>query len=403
MTPSNVKMICSDIDKELKHFVGDLLSEDDYQGFVAHLDSCPQCTNRVRSMGSFTNQLWELGDIEVPSDLDSTILFQFDQAKKAPPKPKPKKSKKQKLVIGAVIVIVGIVAFFGWQKFSKTGELNVEQVGDDEVIVQTTMIKKKASVPDPEAERLYNQLKGMAESLAPATPIKSKEKDPDSQKEVSQKKEAPPLKESRKSAPASSPDAFSLHWHLPYFTETDVKQLVGTITMLDIDPDYNDQNFIIFRTINKKIKTLSAGIKFTYKMQLDLPEFIADGSNPQGEVVASISFTGREPTYSTAGTRGGKLSSFEQETNATGNNLDWHILLVSSQQDALVDILHRNRGTVLFTSKEVVIFSMPGARIGALSQEIQGTGGMFADFGNTDFDTVSLLGIVNVLVYLPEQ
>jgi len=100
---------------------------------------------------------------------------------------------------------------------------------------------------------------------------------------------------------------------------------------------------------------------------------------------------------------GGALSSFEQESNAASNALDWHILFVSAQQDALVDILHRNRGTVLFTSKEAVIFSMPGARIGALAEEIQGTGGMFADFGSTDFETVSLLGIVNVLIYFPEQ
>jgi len=399
MTPGDINMVCSDIDKKLKNFISDLLSETDYQGFVEHLDSCPQCTSRVRSMGSFTNQLWELGEIEIPSDLDSTILFQFDQAKKQPRKSKTKKSKK--LVFGVIILIIGIVIAFGAYQFFKSDELNVEPVTDDAVIIQTTGIKRKA--PDPEAERLYNQLKGMAESLAPMTQNTTKKKVPESEKVVLKSEEAPSLKESVASSPASSSDAFSLHWHLPYFTETDIKQVVSTITMLDIDPDYDDKNFIIFKATNKKIKTLSVGIKFTYKIQLDIPEFIADGSNPQGEVVASISFTGREPTYSTAGSRGRALSSFEQETNATGNNLDWHILLVSSQQNSLIDIIHRNRGTVLFTSNEVVIFSMPGPRIEALAQEIQGTGGMFADFGNSEFETVALLGIVNVLVYLPEQ
>jgi len=272
-----------------------------------------------------------------------------------------------------------------------------------ERLVQTTTFKKKESTPDPEAERLYNQLKGMAESLAPKVPIKTEKKDSESQKEVSKERQAPPVAKAKVSAPTSSSSAYALHWHLPYFTEADAKKLLSTITMLDIDPEYADSNFVVFRTINKKIKTLSAGIRFTYKVQFDVPDFILDGSDPQGEVVASISFTGREPTYSAGGGGGGALSSREQEANAAGNILDWHILLVSSHQDDLVDILHRNRGTVMYTSEKVVIFSMPGARIGALSQEIQETGGMFADFRNSDFETVALLGIVNVLIYLPEQ
>jgi len=398
MTKNIVKMSCDDIDKELKHFLGDLLSDADYQAFVEHLDSCSKCTNRVRSMGSFTNQLWELGDIEVPSDLDTTILFQFDKAKKEPPKPKPKKPKN-KVVIGAIVVaVIGLA--FGAYKFLKPDELKVEQVTDDTVIVKSTGFQKKSSTPDPEAERLYNQLKGMAESLAPMIPNTTSKKD--SKKEL-KKEGTVPVKEPVVSTSAPAWDAYSLHWHIPYFTEADIKQLVGTITMLDIDPDYENQNFVIFSTINKKIKTLSAGIRFTHKIQLDVPEFILDGSDPQGEVVVSISFTGRDPTYSTAGTQRGALSSFEEERNAAGNILDWHILLVSSQQDALVDIIHKKRGTVLYTSKEAVIFSMPGARIGELADEIQSTGGMFADFGKTDFDTISLLGIINVLVYFPEQ
>jgi len=402
MTPTKSQMVCSDIDEHLKNYLSDLLSDADYQAFVEHLDSCSQCGSRVRMMGSFTNQLWELGDIEIPSDLDSTVLFQYDEAKKKPRKPKTAK-KPKKMVIAAVILVVGIGVAFGAKKFLIPDELNVERVEDDAVVVQATAFKKKTPVPDPEAERLYKQLKDMAESLAPVIPSTTKKKDPESKKEAIKGGEVPGVEKSAASAPVSSSDAYSLHWHLPYFTEADVKQMVGTITMLDVDPDFDDQNFIIFRANNKKIKVLSAGIQFTYKIQLDLPEFITDGSDPQGEVAASISFTGREPTYSTAGSRGGALSSFEQEANAVGNILDWHILLVSSQQDVLVDILHRNRGTVLFTSNEVVIFSMPGARIGALAQEIQGTGGMFADFGNSDFETVSLLGIINVLIYFPEQ
>jgi len=351
-------------------------------------------------MGSFTNQLWELSDIEIPSDLDSTILFKFDEAKKAPRKPKPKNSKRQKLVIGVVIVVIGIGAFFGWKKFFILEELNVEQVSDDAVIIQATAFKKKTPIPDPEAERLFKQLKGIAASLEPVAQSTAPKEAP--KKEASKEDVATPDDEPAVSTPASSSDAYALHWHIPYFTETDVKKLVGTITMLNIDPDYDDQNFVIFKAISKRIKTISAGIQFTYKIELDLPEFISDGSDPEREINASISFTGREPSYSVSGGSRSGLSSFERDISAA-NSLDWHILLVSSDQNALIDIIHRNRGTVEFTSKEVVIFSMPGARIGALAQEIQGTGGMFADFGDSDFDIVSALGVINVLVYFPEQ
>ncbi len=398
MTPSELKMMCDDIDKKLKHFLGDLLSDPDYQAFVDHLDGCSKCASRVRMMGSFTNQLWELGDIEVPSDLDSTILFQFNQAKKEPRKSKPKKPRK--LVIGVVILIIGLIAFFGWKKFFKPEELNVEQVSDDAVIVQATAIKKKVSAPDPEAERLYRQLKDMAESLAPMVPKTIEKKV--SEKKPSQEKEVVPVVKEPVASP-SSYDAYSLHWHIPYFTESDIKQLVSTITMLNIDLDYDDPNFVIFKTINKRIKTIKAGVQFTHKIQLDLPDFIMDGSDPNGDVVVSISFTGQEPTYSTSVARGGALSSFEQATSEAGNSLDWHILLVSAQQDALLDIIQGNRGRIEYASKEVVVFSMPGGRINDLAKEIQSAGGIFADFGNTDFDTVSLLGMVNVLVYFSEQ
>ena len=121
------------------------------------------------------------------------------------------------------------------------------------------------------------------------------------------------------------------------------------------------------------------------------------------EIVASINFSGRDPSYSDSGNRGAGLSSREQATNAPGNNLDWHILLVSSQQSDLLDILQRNRGSVLYQSKEAVIFSIASQRIEALAKEIQSTGGIFADFGDTDFGIVSLLGVANIMVYFSEQ
>ncbi|MCK5082524.1 MAG: hypothetical protein KAR31_06420 [Candidatus Omnitrophica bacterium] len=67
-----------------------------------------------------------------------------------------------------------------------------------------------------------------------------------------------------------------------------------------------------------------------------------------------------------------------------------------------MNIIRKNEGAVLCTSKEVVIFSMPGTRIKPLVKEILNTGGVFADFGDSNFDAVSLLGTVNILIYFSE-
>ena len=287
MTNSDAKMNCSDIDKELKHFIGDLLSDTDYQAYVEHLSSCPKCASRVRSIGSFSNQLWELGDIEIPSDLDATILFQFNQAKQQPRKSKYKGSKK--LVFGVIIVIVGLILAFGGKKFFKPAETEVDEEGDDEVIVKVITTKNQSSVSNQEAEQLYGQLQKMADSLESISSTKTDKKTPE--KTISKMEDPSPLDKSPESDKTSISNSFPLHWHIPNFTESDIKQLLDTISMLNIDLDYNDQNRIIFKTTSRKAKTLSEEIQFTNKIQLDLPEFIIDGSDPEREVVASISFT----------------------------------------------------------------------------------------------------------------
>ena len=76
----NLSVACGDIRKKLKAFLDDLLAEDERQAFVAHLDGCGECKDYVRKIGSVSNQLWELGGVNAPSDLSSTILFRLKQA-----------------------------------------------------------------------------------------------------------------------------------------------------------------------------------------------------------------------------------------------------------------------------------------------------------------------------------
>lgn len=71
---------CSDMDGHLQAFLGDLLSDADYQAFVDHLRGCDACNRHARSIGDLSNQVWKLGKIPVPEDFSETVLFRARQS-----------------------------------------------------------------------------------------------------------------------------------------------------------------------------------------------------------------------------------------------------------------------------------------------------------------------------------
>ena len=70
MEEDNFKPDCDNIKKNIKSFTEDMLKEDEYKAFLHHLETCTECKNYVRSVDSFSNQLWRLGDVKVPSDFE---------------------------------------------------------------------------------------------------------------------------------------------------------------------------------------------------------------------------------------------------------------------------------------------------------------------------------------------
>ncbi|MFC1509972.1 zf-HC2 domain-containing protein, partial [Candidatus Omnitrophota bacterium] len=79
MQDDAIIITCDDIKKKLKPFQQDLLAENEYKAFAAHVDECPKCKQYIGSIDFLSNQLWKLGDVKVPSDLSSTILFKLTQ------------------------------------------------------------------------------------------------------------------------------------------------------------------------------------------------------------------------------------------------------------------------------------------------------------------------------------
>lgn len=204
-------------------------------------------------------------------------------------------------------------------------------------------------------------------------------------------------------------DSYPIHWHIPYYEEAKLKQLLNTIKGLEINLDYEDQDFLVFTTTGEKIKLLSEGIQFTDKLQLGIPDFIAQGSFSDMEIPTSIHFT-RQGSLSSetldlpTNQKRNSLVSFEQRVSSNYNYFDWHILLIYSQQKTLLDVIRSGGGTIRYTSDEVVVFSVPGIGMESLVDEIQNMGGVFADFGNMKFNEGSpMSGTINILIYFSKK
>ncbi|MFC1624660.1 hypothetical protein ACFL28_05060 [Candidatus Omnitrophota bacterium] len=151
---------CDDIKKRVKPFQQDLLAEKEYKAYVDHLYKCPKCKEYVGSIDFLSNQLWKLGDVKVPSDLSSTILFKLTQAPeqevKAQPQAQAATSKSimsEKLILRAVIVVLlGVALFFGIRYFKGCGR---SQKIDAPLEVQE--IKKKQPLSGRKTKKRFDK------------------------------------------------------------------------------------------------------------------------------------------------------------------------------------------------------------------------------------------------------
>ncbi len=76
-------MVCEAVRSVIRQFMDDLLDEKDYQEICAHLGSCQRCHKFASSVGTLSYRLYELGQISLPPDIVSAILYEL---KKVPAK-----------------------------------------------------------------------------------------------------------------------------------------------------------------------------------------------------------------------------------------------------------------------------------------------------------------------------
>ena len=113
-------MACDAVQPRIRPFLDDLLDENDYQGIHTHLETCESCRRYASSVGTLSYRLYELGQMPLPPDMASTILYESKKAVPEPPAlavapPAPTAegffiSKKDLFWAGAVVLLALTVA-----------------------------------------------------------------------------------------------------------------------------------------------------------------------------------------------------------------------------------------------------------------------------------------------------
>lgn len=154
-------MNCADIGKKLKPFLEDLLADEDHKAFCVHIDMCSKCRAYVRSVGSLTNQLWRLGQVEVPEDLISTVQYKLVHQEEKNQPSKTKITKKQ-IISGIILIIFTIVLVLGISYFKKRRNSSTR---DGAPFVRTEIIRTQEPPSESEAKVLLEKLETIAAKL----------------------------------------------------------------------------------------------------------------------------------------------------------------------------------------------------------------------------------------------
>jgi hypothetical protein len=203
-------MNCDDIRQRLKPFLEDLLAEEEYKAFCRHLDACGKCKVYVRSVGSLSNQLWKLGQIEAPEDLISTIQYKILHTEEKAQPAKIKKSGKR-IVAVTILILLTVAMLWGIAYFKKF--IIPQKVSVTPIITKQIIIEEKPP-GDHEAEMLLKELKGIKEALGPPEKKESVEK-------------LSSITESPVSNKVTIIEPKSLHWHFIVSEKSDETELEG--------------------------------------------------------------------------------------------------------------------------------------------------------------------------------
>lgn len=118
-------MQCEEMRPSVRKFLDDLLDEKDYQEIHQHLAGCQKCSTYTSSVGTLSWRLHELGQVSLPPDMTSTILYEMKHLMRTAAAPAPSEAAPSApsgsptralwiavIVLGAVSIGATAAAFF---------------------------------------------------------------------------------------------------------------------------------------------------------------------------------------------------------------------------------------------------------------------------------------------------
>lgn len=396
-------MTCEDIKKKLKPFLEDLLAEDEYQEFITHVEECNQCNTYVNSIGALSNQLWQLGEVRIPEDLASTILFELKT-----PQPEVKEAKgkfivSRRLFIGILVLILALaVSFFGINYLRKR-----TQAKKGEAPIITTQVIQEQK-PSQEAEKLLKELHEIATTLSPA----SKKITPE---EMPSNLEAPPtLDKPLTDSEAEMLEFTPLHWHFSYLREAGK---IEAERKVQLEAKYQEELSLkqalkeerdkaIERHKTKFLEILhTRGITLDYQTD-ELFLFAASGKKIE-EVLTQTLLSSQDIFFfsdftQTVATLKEKSYRVSLYLESEGSLPHWHISpLTLEQKSNLFESIRGLGGVIEHQKEELVVFSLQQTEIEKLRTRIRAMRVSFSEFGKPESKEDQLIsGPVKVSLYL---
>ncbi|MFC1621343.1 zf-HC2 domain-containing protein [Candidatus Omnitrophota bacterium] len=369
-------MACDDIKKKLKRFMEDLLVGEEYQAFLGHLENCSECKKYVTSIDSFSNQLWKLGDVKVPSDLSSTALFQLKQPDQEVKKPKSSSSKKA--AIGVLVLILAAASiFFGSNYFKNRGR---SQEVEDTKSAKVEEIKEEK--PKANRKMYFDDTVIVAKGGAAV-------RDTSSTANTSSSKTGSSGIQTSISKPKP------LHWHFVYpevkdetqqsFNEKRRKEserktkILNMLNTLGLSLDYKENDLYAFVTTGKKIESLLEKILSMPEKTFSMQDFTTGVyAMPDNEHSVSI---------------------YLEEKGASA--LHWHITIASSQQKSqLLDAIRKKSSIANYEIEKVIIFYIQRSEIEQLKTKIKAMRVGFSEFGHLESNEGQLSsGPIKISIY----
>ena len=108
-------MGCDAVQPRIRPFLDDLLDEKDYREMHVHIEGCESCRKYASSVGTLSYRLYELGQVPLPPDMISAILYESEKSpRETPSSPaQPAPAAKKPFVWPVVLAVLVLAAVLG--------------------------------------------------------------------------------------------------------------------------------------------------------------------------------------------------------------------------------------------------------------------------------------------------